>query len=138
MCEIVDTVEDRIQNAILPAIGSIITPKIEIAVRSRNKYSGRDATSVTANSESGKAQGLLPVMKTHPEKINTLSVLNTNDESQNNISDEVSELSVAGIAVDHQPHNHHSVMEYILKILNSGFVDRLHLESGALQLVLLN
>ena len=38
---IVDTVEDRIQNAILTAIDNIIAPKIELAIRSLNASSGR-------------------------------------------------------------------------------------------------
>ena len=49
----VDTVEDRVQNAILTAIDSITTPKIGLAIRSTNAFSGRDATSVMANSERG-------------------------------------------------------------------------------------
>ena len=49
--EIVDTVEDRSQNAILTAISSIITPKIEIASKSINACSERDETSVMSNSE---------------------------------------------------------------------------------------
>ena len=50
----VDTVGDRIQNAFLIAIDSIIAPKTELAIRSINASSGRDATSVTANSERGE------------------------------------------------------------------------------------
>ena len=53
MSNIVDTVEDRIQNAILTAIENIVAPKIELAIRSINAPSGRDVTSVTANSERG-------------------------------------------------------------------------------------
>ena len=51
MGNIVDTVEDRIRNAILTAFDSIVAPKIELAIRSINASSGRDATRVTANSE---------------------------------------------------------------------------------------
>ena len=51
MSNIVDTVEDRIQNAILTAIDNLVTPKIELAIRSINATSGRDATSVFASSE---------------------------------------------------------------------------------------
>ena len=51
MSNIVDTVEDRIQVAYLAAIDNAVTPKIEIAIRSQNASSGRDATSVFANSE---------------------------------------------------------------------------------------
>ena len=47
----VDTVGDRIQNAILTAIDNIIAPKIQLAIRSKNASSGRDATSLSANSE---------------------------------------------------------------------------------------
>ena len=48
MSNIIDTVEDRIQNAILTAIENIIAPKIELAIRSISASSGRDATSVSA------------------------------------------------------------------------------------------
>ena len=53
MSNIVDTVEERIQNAILTAIENIVAPKIELAIRSINASSGRDVISVTANSERG-------------------------------------------------------------------------------------
>ena len=44
MGNIVDTDEDRIQNAILTAIDSIITPKTELAIRSINASSGRNVS----------------------------------------------------------------------------------------------
>ena len=49
MSNIIDTVEDRIQNANLTAIDNIVAPKIELAIRSINASSGRDVTSVSAN-----------------------------------------------------------------------------------------
>ena len=58
MSNIVDTVEDRIQNAILAAINNIVAPKIESAIKSINASSGRDVTSVTANSERGERVGI--------------------------------------------------------------------------------
>ena len=66
MSNIVDTVEDRIQNAIWTAIESIVAPKIELAIRSINASSGRDATSVSANSERRERVGIMPLLKTHP------------------------------------------------------------------------
>ena len=51
---IVVMVEDRIQNASLTAVDNIIMPKIELVVRSVNTSSGRDVTSVDANSERGE------------------------------------------------------------------------------------
>ena len=53
MGNIVDTVEDGVQKAILTASDKIDTPRIELAVRSITASSGRDATSVTANLECG-------------------------------------------------------------------------------------
>ena len=58
MNNIVDTVEDGIQNAILTAFENIVTPKIELAVRSINASSGRDATSVCADSERKERVGI--------------------------------------------------------------------------------
>ena len=69
MGNIVDTVEDRIQKAILTRIDSITAPKIELAVRSLNASSGPDATGVTANSEREDRIGLLPLLKTYPKGI---------------------------------------------------------------------
>ena len=54
MGNIVDAVEDRIQNAILTAIDNVLTPRIEVAVRSKYASYTREATSVAANSERGE------------------------------------------------------------------------------------
>ena len=54
MGNIVDTVENRIQNAMLTAIDSIITPKIKLAIRSINASSGRDATNLWRVQNVGK------------------------------------------------------------------------------------
>ena len=51
MPNIVDTNEDRVQNAILTAIDNVVAPKIELAIRSINASSGQDETCVTANLE---------------------------------------------------------------------------------------
>ena len=59
MSNFVDTVENRIQNAILTAIASIVAPNIELATRSKNASSGRDATGVTANSERREHAGII-------------------------------------------------------------------------------
>ena len=120
MSKIVDTVKDRIQNAILTAIDSIVAPEIELATRSINASSGRDATSITANSECGEHIGITVPFENVSEKNNTLHVLSTNDETRNNITDEVSELSVTGTHFDRQPHTHHSHLD---KILITGIDD---------------
>ena len=108
MKNIVDTVEDRIQNAILTAIDNIVAPKIELAIRSVNASSGRDVTSVSATSERREHIGSNAPFENASENNNTLGVTNVNDETRHNIPDEVSELSVPGTHFDRQPHTHHS------------------------------
>ena len=105
MGNIVD--KDMIQNAILTAIDSIYTPKVQLAIRSINASSGRDATIVMANSERGEHIGITAPFESVSERNITLHVFNTNDETRNNIPDEVSELSVSGTYLDRQPHTHH-------------------------------
>ena len=103
---------DRIQNAILTAIDSIITPKIELAIRSINASSGRDSTSVMASLEReawGKI-GITAPFENLSERNNTVHVLNTNDETLNKVPDEVSELSVPDTYFDRQPHTHHKYL----------------------------
>ena len=109
MSNIVDTVEDRIQNAILNAIENIVAPKIELAIRSINASSGRDVTSVTADSERGERVGINASFENASENNNTLRVPNVNDETRLNIPDEVSELSVLETRFDRQPQTHHSL-----------------------------
>ena len=65
MNNIVDTAEDRIQNAILAAIDNIVAPKIELAIRSINASSGRDVTSVLETQNVGSMRELVPLLKMH-------------------------------------------------------------------------
>ena len=109
LSNIVDTVEDRIQNANLTAIDNIVAPKIELASRSINASSGRDVTSVSANSEGREHSGTNPPFENASENNSTLGVTNINDETRRNIQDEVSELSVPGTHFERQSHTHHMV-----------------------------
>ena len=117
MKNIIDTVEDRIQNAILTAIDNIVTPKIEIAIRSINASSERDVTSVSSNSERRERVWINASFENASRNNDTLDVFNVNDESRNNIPDEVSELSVSETHFDRQAHTHHNYSTTIL--LNS-------------------
>ena len=74
--KIVDTVEDKIQNAILTAIDDIITPRIQLAVQSINASFGRYVTSVTANSERGECKGITAFFENVSERNSTLHLLN--------------------------------------------------------------
>ena len=94
MSNILDTVEDRIQNATLTAIENIVAPKIELAIRSKNASSGRDATNVSANSERRERVVINASFENASKNNDTVDASNVNDETQQNIPDEVSELSV--------------------------------------------
>ena len=108
MSNIVDTVEDRIQNAILTAIENIVAPKIELAIRSINASSGRDATSVSTNSERRERGGINASFENTSKNNDTLEASNVNDETRRNNPYEVSELSVPETHFDRQAHTHHS------------------------------
>ena len=108
MSNIVDAVEDRVQNAILAAIDNIVTPKIELAVRSINASSGRDRTSVSPNSEPREHVGINACFENTSENNNTLGVSNVNDETRHDIQDEVSELSVPETRFNRQSQTHHN------------------------------
>ena len=107
MSNIVDTVEDRIQNAIFTAIENIVAPKIELPIRSINASSGRDATSVSANSERREHVGISTSFENASGNCDSLGVSNVNDQTRQNIPDEVSELSVSETRFDRQPHTLH-------------------------------
>ena len=110
MNNIIDTVEDRIQNAILTAIDNIVAPKIELAIRSINASSGRDVTSVSANSERREHVGINASSENASGNNNTLGVSNVYDETRHNIPDEVSELLVPETHFDRQSHTHHKYL----------------------------
>ena len=115
MSNIVDTVEDRIQNAILTAIDNIVAPKLEVAIRSLNASSGQDVTSVAANSECREHLGVNASFENASGNNNILQISNVNDETRHNIPDEVSELSVPETHFDRQAHTHH---KYQIALVN--------------------
>ena len=103
----VGTVQDRIQNAILTAINSNITPKVELAVRSINASSGQDATSVFTNSGRGQHIRIISPFENVSERNNTLHVPFLFDETRSSSLDKVKELLVPGSHFDRHPHIHH-------------------------------
>ena len=123
MSNIVDTVEDRIQNAILVAIDNIIAPKIELAIRSINASSGRDVISVSGNSERRDHERMNTSFGSASENNGTLGMTNANDETRCNPHDRVGELSVAGTQFDQQSPAHH--------VVSGGSTESHHMVTGA-------
>ena len=107
--KIVDTVENMIQNAILAAIDNIVSPKIELAIRSKDASSVRNVTSVNANSERAEHVGINTSFENASGNNNILHVSKVNDETQHKIPDEVSDLSVPETHFDRQAHTHQMV-----------------------------
>ena len=106
MNNIVDTVEERIQNAILTAIDNIIVPKIELAIRSVNASSGRDMTSVSAHSERREYTGINASLENASENNDTLGVTNINVETRCSFHDRVNGLSAQGTQFDRRSPTH--------------------------------
>ena len=79
MSNFADTVEDRIQNAVWTAIDNIVAPKIELAIRLINASSGRDVTSVTANSERAEHVGINASFENASGKNNVPHLTNVKD-----------------------------------------------------------
>ena len=82
MSNIIDTVEDKIQNAISTVIDSIVAPKIELAIKSVNLSSGQNATSVAANLERREHVLIFASFENAFGNNNALHVSNRNDDSK--------------------------------------------------------
>ena len=96
LSNIVDTVEDRIQNAILMAIDNIIAPKIQLVVRSINGSSGRDMASTRTKSKRKERVGIIATFETASENNIVLHASNMTHETLNTNPDEVNEVLVSG------------------------------------------
>ena len=123
MNNIVDTVEDRIQNAILTAIDNIIVPKIELAIRSVNASSGRDVTSVSAHSERREYTGINASLENASENNDTLGVTNINVETRCSLRDRVNGLSAQGTPFDRRSPTHCTTL--------GGSTETHHMVTGA-------
>ena len=108
MSNIVHTVEDRIKNAFLTAIVSIVAAETELVIGLMNASSGRDATSNTINSERGEHLGINALFENASGKNNVLHVSNMNDETRRSLPVKVGELSVAETRFDRQTLTHHN------------------------------
>ena len=104
---IVEVMAEWLHNAILTAFDKITTPAIELAVMSLKASSGWNAAKVAASPQLGQHIGITASFKNLSDGINTFNVLNVQDETQDNILDKVSELSVPVTEIDRQSHTHH-------------------------------
>ena len=82
----------------------LLIRSFHIAIRSVNASSGRDTTSVMANSERDELQLFTGLFESVFERNSTPHVFDTNDETRNKRLDEISELSVARELFDWKQH----------------------------------
>ena len=112
LVNLVDTVEDTIQNAILTAMDIIIIPRVELALRPMNVSFRQNAAIVMGSSEREEHKVISASFENVSERNNTLYELSTNDESRRNVPGEVIELSVPWTHFDRQSHTHHRNKNY--------------------------
>ena len=83
-----------------------------VSVLSRRSWNvlcwGNHLSAVFADMLQQERIGITASFENVSERNNTIYVLITNDETQKNISDEVSVLTVPGTHFDRQPHTHHN------------------------------
>ena len=101
----IHTVESMILNKISTTIDNIVAPRIGLAIRSVSTSSGRDVTRVTANSKRREHVGINAFFENASENKN---IRNGNDETRNDLPNEVSELSVPKTHFDRRRHSHHN------------------------------
>ena len=121
MSNLVETVEDRIQNAILTALDNIVTSRTELAVR---LSSGRDVASVTANSDSGKQIAFVAPRENVSGMDITFCDFNIAAETRGYNLDEISEILVSETHFDGQAHTHHLEIAKFQKSVTNFEVSR--------------
>ena len=78
----------------MTAIDNVIAPKIELAIRSINAYSGRDVANFSVTSERREQVGISAPFESASGTNDTLGISKVNDATRNNFADEISELLV--------------------------------------------
>ena len=115
----VDTIGVWMQNPILTALDSFTIPRIELEVRSINASSGRDAASLTVNTEREEGTCLIAYFEDLSEGNEAFHKSNAIDRTRGDIAHEATEASVSFF--DRQSHTYYIVsgnFEYDIKHLH--------------------
>ena len=103
------TFESRIQDTVLTAIESLVTPRVELAMKSTKESSGRCVDGNVLEPDhrdfSGKIEGL---KKAASSRINSHTDSNKIDETRGYITVEEGYLLVNDKNIDRQTHTHHN------------------------------
>ena len=108
------TVETKVQEAVLTAIGNLLIPRVELALKSVNVSTGHVVGSVVLDLDqrdfSEKVEGL---QITASSRINANTDLNEIDETRSNNTIEAGELLVNEMNVDRHEHSHLTQLNYL-------------------------
>ena len=87
---------------------NIITPVIEVAIRSLSASYGRDIAGVTANSERGQELGISARYENICDRNVAFYQLKLTNETRGYNHDEMSKIPASEADLDRQPHAHHN------------------------------
>ena len=101
--------EDKIQNAVLTAMGTIFASRNELAIRWRNPSSPRDTINFRTNSERGEDIMISVSLESVSESHNTKHVLNQKRLDPKEDFARREGFVLSGNRFGRQPHTHHTV-----------------------------
>ena len=105
--KVVDTVQDRIPQTILAAVNSIVTLRVELAVRFLKASFGQDFANVMAISEREEQPGVRAVFQDASDRIDTFHEFHLTDETRGCNLGKLSELRFSRKHFDQQSDTHH-------------------------------
>ena len=107
MSNVIDTVGDRIQTAILATVNILIALRIEIVVKSMNTSSGCDVACIMVNFERDENPSFNAAFENSSERNNTFLNFNLSDEARGYNLDERGDFAVQRTLFDQQSCTHH-------------------------------
>ena len=106
---VMTTVENRVQDAVLNAVESLVVSRVELALKSANASSGRSVDGNVLEPDQRDLSGNIESLQmTDSSRINSHRDLIKVDETPGNSAIEVGDLLVNERNIDRQTHTHHN------------------------------
>ena len=106
---VMTSVKTRVQDAVLTAIENLVTPGVELAMKSANAHLERSVDgNVLKPDERDFLRNIVGLRVTASSTINSHTYLNRVDETRGNITVEEGDLLVNEKNIDRQTYAHHS------------------------------
>ena len=105
---VLTTVETRVEDAVLTAIENLVIPRMELAIKSANAFSGLSVDDNELEPDKKDFSGNIKSLQmTAWSKIDSHTELNRFDETRGNMTVEGEDLLVNERNIDRQTHTHH-------------------------------